>query len=103
MISTITDSVMAGMTVTVEGHRDILGLWIGDGGEGAKYWLQVLTEIKNRGAADVPMLVCDGLTGLPDAVNTVWPATIVQPVSFTSTLTKSDRVPPFAIQTPPAA
>ncbi|MCZ9336518.1 transposase, partial [Streptomyces sp. TRM76130] len=64
--------------VTAEGHRDILGLWIGDGGEGAKYWLQVLTEIKNRGAADVLMLVCDGLTGLPDAVNTVWPATIVQ-------------------------
>ncbi|MFD9114890.1 IS256 family transposase, partial [Streptomyces bottropensis] len=114
--STITDSVMAGMTewqnrpldsvypvvfidcvnvkvrdgqvanrpvymavaVTAEGHRDILGLWIGDGGEGAKYWLQVLTEVKNRGAADVLMLVCDGLTGLPDAVNTVWPATIVQ-------------------------
>lgn len=43
----------------------------GDGGEGAKYWLQVLTEIKNRGAADVLMLVCDGLTGLPNAVNTV--------------------------------
>ncbi|WP_240799455.1 IS256 family transposase [Streptomyces sp. A0958] len=115
-ISTITDSVMAGMgewqnrplgsvypvvfidcvnvkvrdgqvanrpvymalAVTAEGHRDILGLWVGDGGEGAKYWLQVLTEIKNRGARDVLMLVCDGLTGLPDAVNTVWPATIVQ-------------------------
>ncbi|QYA98317.1 IS256 family transposase [Streptomyces anulatus] len=66
------------LAVTAEGHRDILGLWVGDGGEGAKYWLQVLTEIKNRGARDVLMLVCDGLTGLPDAVNTVWPATIVQ-------------------------
>lgn len=70
--------VYMAVAVTAEGHRDILGLWIGDGGEGAKYWLQVLTEIKNRGAADVLMLVCDGLTGLPDAVNTVWPATIVQ-------------------------
>lgn len=66
------------LAVTAEGHRDILGLWVGDGGEGAKYWLQVLTEIKNRGARDVLMLVCDGLTDLPDAVNTVWPATIVQ-------------------------
>ncbi|MCX4792654.1 IS256 family transposase, partial [Streptomyces sp. NBC_01242] len=70
--------VYMALAVTAEGHRDILGLWVGDGGEGAKYWLQVLTEIKNRGARDVLMLVCDGLTGLPDAVNTVWPATIVQ-------------------------
>lgn len=64
--------------VTVDGERDILGLWIGDGGEGAKYWAQVLTEIKNRGTKDVCILVCDGLTGLPDAVNSVWPQTIVQ-------------------------
>jgi transposase-like protein len=70
--------VYVALAVTCDGGRDILGLWAGDGGEGAKYWLQVLTEIKNRGAADVLMLVCDGLTGLPDAVNTVWPATIVQ-------------------------
>ena len=60
------------------GERDILGLWAGDGGEGAKYWHHVLTEIKNRGVADVCMLVCDGLTGLPDAVSSVWPQTIVQ-------------------------
>lgn len=60
------------LAVTVDGNRDILGLWTGDGGEGAKYWLQVLTEIKNRGVEDVLMLVCDGLKGLPDAVNTVW-------------------------------
>jgi putative transposase len=66
------------MAVTVEGTRDILGIWAGDGGEGAKHWLHVLTELKNRGVADVLMLVCDGLKGLPDAVATVWPATIVQ-------------------------
>ena len=65
------------LAVTVDGNRDILGLWAGDGGEGAKYWLQVLTEIKNRGVEDVLMLVCDGLKGLPDAVNTVWSDTIV--------------------------
>ena len=64
--------------VTVDGERDILGLWAGEGGEGAKYWAHVLTEIKSRGVADVCILVCDGLTGLPDAVATVWPETIVQ-------------------------
>jgi transposase-like protein len=66
------------LAVTVDGNRDILGLWAGDGGEGAKYWQQVLTEIKNRGVEDVLMLVCDGLKHLPDAVNAVWPDTIVQ-------------------------
>jgi putative transposase len=64
--------------VTVDGERDILGLWAGEGGEGAKYWAHVLTEIKNRGTKDVCILVCDGLTGLPDAVSSVWPKTIVQ-------------------------
>jgi putative transposase len=64
--------------VTVDGERDILGLWAGEGGEGAKYWAHVLTEIKNRGAKDVCILVCDGLTGLPDAVASVWPQAIVQ-------------------------
>jgi transposase-like protein len=66
------------MAVTVDGHRDILGIWAGDGGEGAKHWLHVLTELKNRGVTDVLMLVCDGLKGLPEAVETVWPRTIVQ-------------------------
>ena len=70
--------VYVAIGVTVEGERDILGLWIGEGGEGAKYWAQVLTEIKNRGTRDVCILVCDGLSGLPDAVNSVWPQTIVQ-------------------------
>lgn len=66
------------MAVTVEGNRDILGLWAGNGGEGAKYWLQVLTELKNRGAEDVLVVVCDGLSGPPDSVNTVWPDMTVQ-------------------------
>ncbi len=64
--------------VSVDGERDILGIWAGEGGEGAKYWAHVLTEVKNRGVQDVCILVCDGLTGLPDAVATVWPQTIVQ-------------------------
>jgi transposase-like protein len=70
--------VYVALAVTVEGRRDILGLWAGDGGEGAKYWLQVLTEIRNRGVEDVCMVVCDGLKGLPDAIETVWPQALTQ-------------------------
>ncbi|MEV7046740.1 IS256 family transposase, partial [Amycolatopsis sp. NPDC051061] len=70
--------IYVALAVTCEGRRDILGLWAGDGGEGAKYWLHVLTELKNRGVADVLMVVCDGLTGLPDAITTVWSKTITQ-------------------------
>jgi putative transposase len=78
--------IYVALAVTSEGRRDILGLWAGEapsvtgapGGEGAKYWLHVLTEIKNRGVGDVLMVVCDGLTGLPDAISAVWPATITQ-------------------------
>jgi putative transposase len=70
--------IYVALAVTCEGRRDILGLWAGDGGEGAKHWLHVLTELKNRGVNDVLMVVCDGLTGLPDAINTVWPQAITQ-------------------------
>ncbi len=70
--------VYAAVGVTVDGKRDILGLWVGTGGEGAKYWLQVLTEIKNRGTEDVCIVVCDGLNGLPDAIETTWPRAITQ-------------------------
>jgi transposase-like protein len=70
--------IYVALAVTVDGTRDILGLWAGDGGEGAKYWLQVLTEIKNRGVEDVCMVVCDGLKGLPDAIGTVWPQAVTQ-------------------------
>jgi transposase-like protein len=64
--------------VTVNGERDILGLWVGDGSEGAKYWHQVLSEILNRGTVDVCIVCCDGLKGLPDAIADVWPQAIVQ-------------------------
>jgi putative transposase len=64
--------------VTVNGERDILGLWAGDGGEGAKFWLGVLTELKNRGVADVCIVVCDGLKGLPDSITTTWSYAQVQ-------------------------
>jgi transposase-like protein len=64
--------------VTVNGERDILGLWAGDGSEGAKFWLSVLTEIKNRGVEDVCMVVCDGLKGLPESITTTWSLATVQ-------------------------
>jgi putative transposase len=70
--------VYAAIGVTVDGHKDVLGLWMGTGGEGAKFWMSVLIDLKNRGVADVFFLVCDGLKGLPDAVTNVWPRTIVQ-------------------------
>jgi transposase-like protein len=72
--------IYVALAVTVDGTRDVLGLWAGEhgDGEGAKYWLRVLSEIKNRGVDDVCIVVCDGLKGLPDAVGQVWPRTIVQ-------------------------
>jgi transposase-like protein len=70
--------VYVAVAVSVDGERDILGIWAGDGGEGAKYWLHVLTEMKNRGVGDVCLVVCDGLVGLPDAVAAVWPQAVVQ-------------------------
>ncbi|WP_431188611.1 IS256 family transposase, partial [Arthrobacter crystallopoietes] len=72
--------IYVALAVTVDGTRDVLGLWAGEhgDGEGAKYWLRVLTEIKNRGVADCCIVVCDGLKGLPDAIASVWPQTVVQ-------------------------
>jgi putative transposase len=77
----------AAIGVDLAGHRDVLGLWPGHGaGELAEFWMGVLTELRNRGVADVFFLprkrevppVCDGLKGLPDSVNAVFPQSIVQ-------------------------
>lgn len=69
----------AAIGVDLAGRRDVLGLWAGNGaGESAKFWLAVLTELKNRGIGDVFFLVCDGLKGLPDSANTVFPLATVQ-------------------------
>lgn len=70
--------IYAAIGVSLDGHRDVLGLWAGTGGEGAKFWMSVLTDIRNRGTRDVFFLVCDGLKGLPEVVEHVWPATTVQ-------------------------
>ena len=63
--------------VDVEGRREILGIWV-EQTEGAKFWLRVMNDLKNRGVRDVIIVVCDGLTGLPAAVETVWPHATVQ-------------------------
>jgi putative transposase len=70
--------IYAAIGVTLAGEKDILGLWAGTGGEGAKFWMSVLTDIRNRGVRDVFFLVCDGLKGLPEVVGNVWPQAIVQ-------------------------
>jgi putative transposase len=70
--------IYAAIGVSLAGEKDVLGLWAGTGGEGAKFWMAVLTDLKNRGVADVFFLVCDGLKGLPEVVNNVWPLTTVQ-------------------------
>ena len=68
----------AAIGVTLGGERDILGLWAGTGGEGAKFWMSVLTDLRNRGVKDTFFVVCDGLKGLPEVVGNVWPQAIVQ-------------------------
>jgi putative transposase len=70
--------VYAAIGVTLAGEKDILGLWAGTGGEGAKFWMSVLTDLRNRGVKDVFFVVCDGLKGLPEVVGNVWPLAIVQ-------------------------
>jgi putative transposase len=67
------------MGVNLDGERDVLGLWVGPtGGEGAKFWMTVLTELRNRGVADAFIVCCDGLKGLPDAIRATWPQADVQ-------------------------
>ncbi|MBT1162902.1 IS256 family transposase [Bifidobacterium sp. SO1] len=68
----------AAIGVDLEGNRDVLGIWGSPAAEGARHWLAVLTELKNRGVGDVFFLICDGLKGLPDAVGVVWPKAVVQ-------------------------
>src|SRR3954452_7923070 len=65
--------------VDLAGRKDVLGLWAGaGGGESAKFWLQVLTELRNRGVEDVFFVICDGLKGLPDSVGAAFPQAVVQ-------------------------
>jgi transposase-like protein len=64
--------------VDLDGHREILGHWIGDGAEGANFWLSVITDLQNRGVQDVFIAAIDGLSGFKDAIQSVFPKTQVQ-------------------------
>jgi len=67
------------MGVNLDGERDVLGMWVGPGGgEGAKFWMNVLTELRNRGIHDTFIVCCDGLKGLPESIRATWPLADVQ-------------------------
>ena len=64
--------------INLAGDRDVLGIWVGSGGEGAKQWMATLAELRNRGVDDVCIVACDGLKGLPEAIGEIWPRATVQ-------------------------
>jgi putative transposase len=69
--------------VDVEGRKHVLGIWV-ETTEGAKFWLRVITELRNRGIEDVLFVCCDGLKGLAEAIETIWPKPASRPVSWIS-------------------
>ncbi len=73
----VTKAVYTCLGIDLEGRKDVLGLWIGEN-EGAKFWLRVFTELKNRGVDDVLIACVDGLKGMPEAINAVFPETEIQ-------------------------
>lgn len=73
----IKRSMYVALGVNLEGHKELLGLWLADT-EGAKFWLAVLTELKNRGVEDILIACVDGLKGFPEAIASVYPQTQVQ-------------------------
>lgn len=72
-----SQAVYVALALTLEGNKELLGLWVGEA-EGAKFWLSVLTELKNRGVRDILIAAIDGLAGFPEAIATVFPKTQVQ-------------------------
>ena len=71
--------VYVAIGVNLDGERDVLGLWLGpSGGEGAKQWATMLTELRNRGLQDALIVCCDGLKGLPESIRITWPEATVQ-------------------------
>jgi transposase-like protein len=71
--------IYVAMGVNMQGERDVLGMWVGTaGGEGAKFWMTVLTELKNRGIRDCFVVCCDGLKGLPESIRATWERAEVQ-------------------------
>jgi len=75
--SVINKAVFLALGINTEGQKELLGMWIAEN-EGAKFWLSVLTELKNRGLQDILIACVDGLKGFPDAINSVYPQTHIQ-------------------------
>jgi transposase-like protein len=73
----INKAIYVALGVNMAGQKELLGLWLSEN-EGAKFWLSVLTELKNRGIKDVFVACVDGLTGFPDAIGAVFPKTQIQ-------------------------
>ena len=73
----LNKSVFLALGVNMDGHKELLGMWIAEN-EGSKFWLSVLTELKNRGLNDILIACVDGLKGFPDAINSVYPKTRIQ-------------------------
>lgn len=73
----VNKAVYLAVGVNMDGHKDVLGVWI-DKNEGAKFWLGVFTELKNRGVNDILIACVDGLKGLPEAIESIYPETEVQ-------------------------
>ena len=73
----INKAIYLALGVNIEGKKELLGLWISEN-EGAKFWLNVLTELQNRGVADIFIACVDGLTGFPDAIAAAFPQTKIQ-------------------------
>lgn len=71
-------AVYNALAVDLDGHKDILGHWVGDGGEGANFWLSVVADLQARGVEDIFIAAVDGLTGFSDAIHSVFPETQVQ-------------------------
>jgi putative transposase len=69
--------VYLALGITPDGRKHILGLWI-DPNEGAKFWLRIVNELRNRGVKDILIAVVDGLKGFPEAINAAFPQTLVQ-------------------------
>jgi transposase-like protein len=63
----------------MDGRKDILGQWVSDGSEGANFWLSVITDLQSRGVKDILIACVDGLKGFREAINSVFPQTVVQP------------------------
>ena len=96
-----TSACYVALGVTLDGERDVLGLWFQET-EGAKFWMQVLTDLKTRGVADILICCVDGLTGFPEAIEAIFPHATVQ-TCIVHQIRSSLRYVPYKDRKPVAA